>query len=79
MFTPKRSQKMPKLNHAPASYPQTKTEFHVVTATGKPVYITNDPQLALEHPGIKAFGYRALVVTTLLEELTSPAKLSLVA
>lgn len=67
---------MAKLNHAPACYPQEAVEFHVVTPTGKTVYITNDAELAFKHPTVKAYGYRVIRVTTIKEQIyTHPAQI----
>jgi hypothetical protein len=59
---------MAKLNHTPVAYPQVVQEYHVVTPYGKTVYITNDPELAKKHAGIK-LGFKVIVVTTIKHEL----------
>jgi hypothetical protein len=60
---------MAKLKHAPAVYPQVAQEYHVVTPAGKSVYITNDPELAFKHQGVKSFGFKVIQVITTKQEL----------
>jgi hypothetical protein len=65
---------MAKLKHAPVAYPQVAQEYHVVTPAGKAVYITNDEELAVAHPGVRAFGFKVIIVTTVKCELELPAR-----
>lgn len=55
------------------SYPQSSEELHVVTPTGKSVYITNNLELAKQHKGL-AFGFKVIRVTTIKEEVDLKAR-----